>query len=324
MIGIVFQTSCGATFLDWSLRYISNSVEFYHVDTKSYLNVVDNPILSHNAHNHRRNEANNYEDLLYYQKIFNTVKSSTYHSSKIDTGTRGFLRYRKDVKNAYINDQIVQAQKMIKLLNDNNDDIVILNSSIPLYSINQQLRGGRTNQSYDNDANLDIFYHYTDDIKEWGDINTTWDKREYLALNMRFLKSYLPDIDINVNHFIINDVDMFYNLNHTTLEQLMVFLNIPYTNDKMIQWNKVYVQWQKIHQQRMQFAFYFNQIIHYIINGYSMDLTRFMLDLYQEAAIQHILIYEHNLTIKNWKLEKFLDTKDIYNLLEENKHKICL
>jgi hypothetical protein len=53
-----------------------------------------------------------------------------------------------------------------------------------------------------------------------------------------------------------------------------------------------------------------------------MDLTRFNLDLMQEACIQHHLIYNYNLNFKTWQLEKFSDTKQLHSLLELNTHQI--
>jgi hypothetical protein len=51
-----------------------------------------------------------------------------------------------------------------------------------------------------------------------------------------------------------------------------------------------------------------------------MDLNRFNLDIVQEAAIQHILLYKHSLSIKTWQLEKFNNTKQINALLEPNTY----
>ena len=51
-----------------------------------------------------------------------------------------------------------------------------------------------------------------------------------------------------------------------------------------------------------------------------MDLERFNLDIFQEAAIQRELLYKHNLNLKIWQLEKFKNTKQLHNLLEPNIH----
>ena len=45
------------------------------------------------------------------------------------------------------------------------------------------------------------------------------------------------------------------------------------------------------------------------------------MDLWQEAIVQHILIYKYNLNLKNWQLKKFPDnTQDLHKLLETNIH----
>ena len=51
-----------------------------------------------------------------------------------------------------------------------------------------------------------------------------------------------------------------------------------------------------------------------------MDLTRFDLDVIQEAFIQRELIYKHNLNLKTFQLEKFINTQQLHNLLEPNIH----
>jgi len=54
-----------------------------------------------------------------------------------------------------------------------------------------------------------------------------------------------------------------------------------------------------------------------------MDLSRFELNLNQEASIQHVLIYKYDLNLKTWGLEKFPNnTKKLHELLEPNIHKI--
>ena len=70
----------------------------------------------------------------------------------------------------------------------------------------------------------------------------------------------------------------------------------------------------------MLFVAYFDKIINYIIEGYELNLDKFNLDLVQEAAIQHELIYKHNLNLKTWQLTKFTNTRQLHNLLEPNIH----
>jgi hypothetical protein len=85
-------------------------------------------------------------------------------------------------------------------------------------------------------------------------------------------------------------------------------------------WIKIYADWKKFHYQRLMFCWYFDQIVNYIINGYYMDLSRFNLDIMQEACIQHHLIYQHDLNLKTFNLKKFYNTQQLHQLLEKNPH----
>ena len=59
-------------------------------------------------------------------------------------------------------------------------------------------------------------------------------------------------------------------------------------------------------------------IIESILKNNYIDLTKFNLDIVQEATIQHELLYKHNLNLKTWQLEKFMDSKQLHSLLEPN------
>jgi hypothetical protein len=65
-------------------------------------------------------------------------------------------------------------------------------------------------------------------------------------------------------------------------------------------------------------------ICHAIVNNFSFDLSDYDLTLWDEAIIQHLLIYKYGLTLKAWGLEKLpTNTKDIHKLLEKNVyHKV--
>jgi hypothetical protein len=95
---------------------------------------------------------------------------------------------------------------------------------------------------------------------------------------------------------------------------------MPVDQNRFENWMSVYGVWKNNHTKRLNFVNNFEIIINNIINGVDMDLSRFEFDLIQEAAIQHQIMYKHNLNFKTWQLEKFINTKQLHNLLEPNIH----
>ena len=74
---------------------------------------------------------------------------------------------------------------------------------------------------------------------------------------------------------------------------------------------------------RIQWVSHFDEIMNAVLNGYTMDISSFNLDIMQEATIQHVLIYKYGLNLKTWELDVFPNnTKHIHELIEENIHPI--
>ena len=61
-----------------------------------------------------------------------------------------------------------------------------------------------------------------------------------------------------------------------------------------------------------------------IVDNFYYDIGEYKLNIAQEAAIQHVMLYKYNLNFKIWQLEKFPNnTQDLHKLLEPNTfHKL--
>jgi hypothetical protein len=166
-------------------------------------------------------------------------------------------------------------------------------------------------------------YFFAESNKKWKELNLNnqWDRREFLALNRRpnLTLQIAPNVNLTRQHYRLDTMEL-WNTFDQTVNDLFAYLNLKIVADRQEHWNNIYFAWRKLQYQRLLFVWYFDQIIDYIINGYELDLTRFNLDLIQESTIQHELIYKHNLNLKTWQLEKFINTKQLHNLLEPNIH----
>jgi hypothetical protein len=151
--------------------------------------------------------------------------------------------------------------------------------------------------------------------------DSVWDYREFLALNWSQLtpNRISTYFDYDQPHYLVNTYDLFNSLDQR-IHQIFEYLELEINPERLKDWQPIYQEWRKIHHDRMQFQTYFNTIIQYIIHNKYMDLTRFDLDIVREAAIQHHLIKNHNLNLKNWQLTRFTDTQQLHSLLEKNTH----
>jgi hypothetical protein len=170
-----------------------------------------------------------------------------------------------------------------------------------------------------------VEYFFKESVYKWNTLKLTelWDRREFIALNFNFKKSLQikPNIKSGIGCYNIDTMDLF-NTFDVTVRDLFEYLDIPIATHRWQGWLEVYNRWQQLHYNRLQFVWYFDAIVDSILRGNDFDLTRFHLDLVQEAAIQNSLIYKHNLNLKTWQLEKFTNTKQLHNLLELNFHNL--
>lgn len=322
MIAILADHGVGGTFLNWSIYYLAGHGEYYSAVKQKLTPVVENPLTDRNAHNFLPNMPNTVEEfddilcrLLSYQSLHNTIYFHILSNSReFPTGTSDAVK---------------------KLLPHVSKTLLLtLDPMHLLYKCSFYQRGDSSRLSAvdpskrvtsNHEEHLDfINYCFGSSMKVWGESNLqhVWDSREFLALNFRpFNKPQLMAdcVDLSHDHYVINAIELWDRFDET-VGDLFKYLELEINVDNFLKWKKVYNAWKINHKNRVLFVWYFDMIIDYIINGYNLDLTKFNLDLYQEAAIQHTLIYKHNLNLKTWQLEKFTNTRQLHELLETNIH----
>ena len=179
--------------------------------------------------------------------------------------------------------------------------------------------------SSDESFNSYIDRFFNKNKQKWDDPNLTnsWDKREFIALNFNFKEHtnmHQSITDYSSNSFYeLNCLDLFTQFD-ITVYKMFDYLNLIINTDRFEKWSRVYNKWKKLHYTRLRFIWYFDTIIKSILYGKSMDLQEFNLTILQEAAIQQSLIYDYSLNLKTWQLEKFINTKQLHDLLEPNSH----
>lgn len=328
IIGILTDIETGGTFLSWSLYYLTGHDEYFCAKQNTVQSVTDNPVIKFNAHNFAPNQPRTLDE---FESILDLVQNS--NIGNIHTIYFHNFRNKLDTPNS-VNDD---TRKAVKKLQQIAKKIVVLSSSPKHMLYFSKYEGRNLHRKFDSETvfnkNFDeqhedfINTFFFESKQEWDNLGLTrlWDRREFLALNLRpySVLSMLPNIDLSLPHFRLDTFDL-YNQFDKTILSMFKFLELDIDEARWDQWLEVYQQWRLIHVDRIAFVEYFDYIIDCIINNHYLDLSRFHLDLVQEATILHELLYKHNLTIKGYGLEKFPNnTQDLHQLLEKNTyHKI--
>jgi hypothetical protein len=320
----------GCTFLDWSIHYLS-SAEQYFIADDGWVPISDNPLSNLNAHQHLKNHPSG---LAQTKQVLEKIKSTTDlvtvypYPLHIDLAAK---QANIDVLNVNENVDLIHQIlgddyiKTLKFLYENNSKIIFLSldESMNLYTTEFRTLGPLLHNSdilAKNESELrksfdNVFY--SDKESAWGTFDNKWDLRERLALDYRPLKKWNPKMDFSLPHFWVDSREWWFN-GQETIERIMDYVEIPIDSTRYDNWLKVYYQWQKIQLKNTKFAHEYKHIVDSIVNGwdYKIDLS-----FNQEVVIQHCLIYQHNLNLKTWQLDKFPDnTKKLHDLLESNIH----
>lgn len=327
-IAIVTDAAVGGTFVAWSLQWLSGQENYFSTKHSAYVDVIPNPVGNQNSHRFLANHATTIESIERYLKMLpnNTVEHLYFHQLKN--------------QGRYSHDKVIANTKAgIDLAVKECDRIIVVKKS-PQYqlyhcslesrsNIHVRLSDGSAYYSTDQNQVLDeyINFFFKDSLDTWQslNLNEVWDKREFLALNLRpFDWTYIDQChDMNFDYYDLSADTCWLALDRC-IRNILEYCDIKIDESRFDHWQSVYAQWQTLHQDRIRFCKSFDSIVDAILNGSSIDLAEFNLDLVREAAIQHQLIYKYNLNLKTWQLTKFINTKQLHNLLEPNIHPLIL
>lgn len=320
MIAVLTDPGVGGTFLTWSLHYLAGHEKYYHAKTNRWVDIPSNPLTDRNSHGFNPNQP-------FSLDTFNSIHSLLL-ANPVDTFHTIYFHNFGNTTSSY-DDNIVTATENI---NSKKYVVLTLSQEHQLYMCSYKIRSGWVTswndplkKITDDQEALDDFvsYFFKESIDKWQNLSLTniWDQREFLALNLRPKTnlSIRPNIDFFQENYALDTMEL-WNTFDLTVDRLFEYLDVTINEDRRALWNTIYSKWRQLHYNKMLFVWYFNTIIEYIIAGTYLDLTRFNLDIIQEATIQHELIYKHNLNLKTWQLEKFINTLQLHKLLELNIH----
>lgn len=320
MITVITDPAVGGTFLTWSLHFLAGHDTVYSTKKKSFVKLTHTPLTTTNAHNFRPNHPNTVDEFMYNVDCLTATPTENFHTL--------YFHNLRDCNRTHTG-TTASAIDTVKLLSKKHI-YLSLDKKNALYNCGYKGRSlavdditGQRYKNFDEQHNGFIKRYFNKDkqIFDKLKLSNVWDYREFLALNVRpFDVIKMTDTSkFDFDHYCIDTFDL-YNYFDYFVNTLFEYLDIGIDNSRKSQWLDIYRVWQRVHADRVQFVYYFDLIIDYIIGGKYFDLSRLNLDIMQEAAIQHVLLYRHNINFKTWQLEKFTNTQQLHNLLEPNIH----
>ena len=337
--------SLGNTFLDWTIQYLSGSV--YHLHANRLLNVqrsllTDNPLQFQstkvgNAHIHCKTHPHGLSEI---QQVIAKIKSTkkvdelvTIYSCPLNFVETANKKFKKNIHSDFFKNKENLKMLLEYIATDFGKIFEYCNSeSMPLIYVEDTmwnfLYKPRYNVTFDSQGKLyqpDNFQEIVYNALDWGFPNAKekfdnhiWDTREYIALHLRPSDNTMFKFNFKLPHYFIEANSLWIDGEHT-IEHVMDWLNLGIVKDRYTNWLPVYKKWQQMHLARLRLPQNIEFICKAIINGWDHSLKQYNLDLFDEAFIQHKLIYKYNLTLKNWGLETFPDnTNKLTGLLEES------
>lgn len=326
----------GCTFLDWSINYL-NGQSVLFTKEHGWTNIVSNPIEKINAHKHKKNHPSGFDQTV---ECVNFLKQ---HSDLITlypfplSADLAAAKLGKDLANMDAEDwqQIKEYSahdynQTLQWLSEQGADIVFvsLNKSLTVYQ-NVEIRSmdrlfhinqpAKTLQEFRNSQDILFF---KDSMEQWKKLNLVhiWDIRERLALDTRPFDPIVENVNLSLEHHWVDCQTLWYN-GVEIIVDILNYLNLDIDQKRLKNWSKVYAQWQTLHVNRLSFQFNYKHIVDCVVNGWSFPIN---LTFDQEVVIQHCLIYQHNLNLKTWLLDKFPNnTMQLHQLLETNTHPIA-
>lgn len=330
--------SLGCTFVDWSIHYLSGQNTFYHAKN-GLLPVSSNPLTGANAHGHLKNHPRGHKvtvqcieslkqqqlPLLSFYPVPLTIAEAAVDLG-IDMSDTVSEHNFKNIQN-YVNQDFEKALNAsidagCKLIYVDHDHTVsqYFNKRKSRESLIAKIPDGT---SYDSTTIKNEYqnFFFKDNIQHWNNLglNNIWDQREHEALCARPFEVWKFGQGFCKPHLWIDCRELWCNT-ESVLMNIFKYIELPIDQDRLLTWRNICAQWSAMQLDAWKFDLTYKRIVDSVINNWWMKID---LTFDQEVVIQHCLIYQHNLNLKTWQLEKFPNnTQDLYKLLEPNTHPV--
>ena len=331
IVSITSIPSVGATFVDWSIQFLSGQTRHYYAKDDCWIDLVSNPVANNTAHNYKKNHPDGIDQTV---EILEKISQQscglfTFYPTAIKYNT-AYNQLNVDNKSQIVDYIRDDFQKVFKLCSQKTKLIFIDSSpEISLYHIKMRRLGAFLFKEDENgnpeELQQEVDDHFFKESFDHFSSNHKWDIRERRALNLRPYNVGIGSVsDIKINFSLPHlwiDSRSLWTLGDLTLKKIINYIGLSIDPERFKQWLPVYQQWARCQLEILDFCHELSHIIDSIVNNWDYQLGD--LSFEQEVAIQHFLIYKHNLNLKTWQLENFpSNTKDLHKLLETNMHSV--
>jgi hypothetical protein len=335
----ISSNSVGCTFVDWSIHFLAGKTQYYSFAQQCWIPLVSNPVTDCNAHGHDRNHPEGIKNTTAMMQQAANMPTDDLYSMYPCAASTSYVREKLNFESEYFSEEyFTQLQqdwyadehsKIFDCCVNHNAKVIFIHDtqSISWYHLfgYQRIKHNVVEDEQAQKQYIEQSFHKKS-IDKWKDLGLTniWDVRERRALDTRPLNvstsKFADRCDFSRPHFRASVCDLWHR-GVELLHQIMAYLDIPIDSDRLQQWIPVYHDWAQKPLALMKFGDSFDDTIKCIVNGWYKELPELTFD--QEVIIQHALIYQHNLNLKTWQLEKFpRNTIDLHQLLEPNTHKL--
>lgn len=344
LVAVTSYKSVGATFLDWSILYLAGLDHHYNSKKRCMVTVPDDPVISTkgviNAHHHDKNHpcgmietVGMLPDLRNNGAAIQTLYPHALHLDLCYKRLNLDMTQLPSSETDRARAQAVWLDDYLALLDaclDQDLSLIYIDADpAPLgyywnmRSLDRFLLSDRVpKNSHEVRAQMDDFY-FAQSQEQWRNMGLTdiWDQRERMALDCRpFDRSWFPRIGMDRPYLRINCQDL-WNLAPDVLRTCFEYLERSIHEPRWKPWLAVAQAWQRKQHQLLCFFHDLEHVIDATLNGWYHPLPN--LELWQEAIIQHCLIYKHGYNLKTWQLRQFPDnTQKLNLLLEPNMHQV--
>jgi len=323
----------GCTFLDWSIYFLSGQIEHFNAESEKWAPLTNNPLQDVTAHGHPKIRSygvnltqkiiSKFQDLPGLSSFYMIAPPIAEAANELGIDRQTITL---DQWNTIENYTVEFYNKSLDLASEQGVKIIFvsLDDNLKIFANTLRYLGkmpfeNRYAESKEEITDSFDQLFFKDSVESWESLglDTVWDKRERMALRQNFFDYKPIKAELDFDHYWIDAQNLWHN-GERELPKIMSWLGLELNPDKFKEWKSIYRKWQEIILDTLQFQYNHKHIVDSIVNNWSypIDLT-----FEQEAFIQHCLIYQHNLNLKTWQLEKFPNnTQELHKLLEPNIH----
>ena len=313
----------GGTFFSWTLEYLTGKDQYFGYnmpisDTPAFIDLPSNPLTKLNSHAFVANEFPVDNPNLGLSTVDNPDEAYFFSLDETDTYLELLQQQQTHV---YV--QNPGHERLAKIQDASKSVFRLVNDSMYYMNFNQR------HHDADYCGNDDLLSrwlvkYFANSIEKFGGIENYYSRRELLSLIIRphANSSHGPykSFDSSKPHMLIHAHDMYHYFDSMVYD-CFAYAGLAVNESRYEKWVQVWHQWRKIQKTRILFQSYLDRIVEYTVSGYDMDLTRFNLDIMQQAVIMQEIARKHDLTIAGYGVNEFTSTAQLHALLEPLIHK---